>query len=313
MLTISAEDTVRALPFDALIDALRIGFRNGAHTPQRHHHVVDAGSDASVLLMPSWTDGEYLGVKLVNVFPGNSSLGRPALSSAFVLASATTGEHLAVVDGNTLTQRRTVATSALAATYLARKDSKVHVVVGAGHVGSLAADAYRSAFGIRQVIVHDHVPAHAQRLVDSLRERGVDADVATDLRDAVAAADIVTCATLATEPLIRGDWLREGTHLDLIGSFRPTMREADDECLRRGTVYIDTWAALEESGDLIQPIDAGVLDRNAIAGTLPGLCRGDIAARRDRDQITVFKSVGSGLADLAAAALVYHSTRNLTP
>jgi len=121
----------------------------------------------------------------------------------------------------------------------------------------------------------------------------------------VGQADIVSCATLAREPLIRGEWLREGTHLDLIGGFTPAMREADDEAVRRARVFIDTDAALAEAGDLIDPIAHGVLRREAIAGSLFSLCRGEHSGRRDSQEITLFKSVGSALEDLAAAALAY--------
>ncbi|GAA2438401.1 ornithine cyclodeaminase family protein [Actinomadura vinacea] len=314
LLNITAAETARALPFEVLVPALREGFARGAHTPARHHHTIDEAANATLLLMPSWTDGEHLGVKLVNVFPANSAAGRPALSSAYVLASAATGEHLAVIDGNELTRRRTVATSALAASHLARRDSATLLIVGAGHIGGLAAAAYRSVLDLRTVLVYDRTPAHARRLVDALHAEGVDARPVTGgLAEAAAAADIITCATLATEPVIRGEWLAPGTHLDLIGSFRPSMREADDACVRRGTVYIDTPVALEESGDLTQPIAAGVLGRDDIAGTLPQLCREEVPGRRDAEQITVFKAVGSGLADLTAAAVVYRSASRRPP
>ncbi|MFE0028196.1 ornithine cyclodeaminase family protein [Amycolatopsis sp. NPDC059021] len=307
MLTITADDTASALPFDALIPALREGFRRGAHTPDRHSHSLDEASGASLLLMPSWSDGAYLGVKLVTIFPGNNAHGRPALSSAYILSSATTGEHLAVLDGDELTRRRTTATSALAASYLARPDSHVLLVVGAGHIGGMVPAAYRGRFDLRTVLVHDTDPAAAQRLVIRLRADGLAADVVTDLAAAAGRADIITCATLATTPVIHGAWLRPGTHLDLIGSFRPQMREADDDCLRLSTVYIDTPTALAESGDLVQPVTAGTFDPATIAGTLSQLCREEVPGRRDPDQITLFKAVGSGLADLAAAEHVLRS------
>ncbi|MFC5749894.1 ornithine cyclodeaminase family protein [Actinomadura rugatobispora] len=313
MLNITAAETARALPFEVLVPALREGFARGAHTPARHHHTIDEAADATLLLMPSWTDGEYLGVKLVNVFPANSAAGLPALSSAYVLADAATGRHLAVIDGNELTRRRTVATSALAASYLARPDSRTLLVVGAGHIGGLAADAFRSVLdGLRTVLVHSRTPAHAERLAGRLRAGGVDARAVTGLAEAAAEADVITCATLAAEPIVRGAWLAPGTHLDLVGGFRPGMRESDDECVRRGLVYIDTPVALEESGDLTRPIAAGVLARDDIAGTLPQLCRGEVPGRPDADRITVFKAVGSGLADLAAAAVVHRAASRRT-
>jgi ornithine cyclodeaminase/alanine dehydrogenase-like protein (mu-crystallin family) len=307
MLNIDAEQTIRALPFRNLLHALKEGFVQGANTPDRHHHTIDADTDATLLLMPAWFDHDFLGVKLVNVFPANTLHEKPALSSVFVLASATTGEHLAIIDGNELTRRRTVATSALAASYLARAESTTHLVVGAGHVGSLTVEAYRSVFDIRTVLVHDQSVGNARRLTDTLRQQGLDACVVGDLASAAAAADIITCATLATEPIIQGDWLRPGTHLDLIGSFRPTMREADDQCIRRGTVFIDTPQALRESGDLTQPLDAGILTSGDIAGTLHDLCAGTVHGRRTQEEITIFKAVGSALADLAVASAVYRS------
>ncbi|GAB3568774.1 ornithine cyclodeaminase family protein [Amycolatopsis endophytica] len=296
MLTVSADDTARALEFGALIPALREGLARGATAPPRHHHSV--GEEATLLLMPSW-QGDLLGVKLVNVFPANRARGLPALSSAYVLASAETGEHLAVIDGDELTRRRTVATSALASSYLARPDSRVLLVVGAGHIGSLAAQAHAAVLGIETVLVHNRSRPAASELVDRLRASGLDASVVGDLDAAVPEADVITCATLATSPVIRGGLLRPGTHLDLVGSFRPDMREADAECLSRGTVFVDSEIALTESGDL-----AG-FDPAAVAATLPQLCRGEAPGRRDDTQITVFKAVGTAVADLAAAELAY--------
>jgi ornithine cyclodeaminase len=139
-------------------------------------------------------------------------------------------------------------------------------------------------------------------LADRLAGQGFEASAAPSLRAAVEAADIVSCATLATEPLIRGEWLRPGTHLDLIGSFTPAMREADEACFARGRVYLDTRDALVESGDL-----AGVIGEDAVAGTLADLCAGRIAGRRDSDEITVFKAVGTALADIAAASAAYRA------
>ncbi|GAA1959104.1 ornithine cyclodeaminase family protein [Amycolatopsis minnesotensis] len=305
---VSADETANALPFDALIPALREGFARGATTPPRHHHQIDEIAGSTLLLMPSWRAGGLLGVKLVNVFPENSGHGRPALSSAYILASADTGEHLAVIDGNELTRRRTVATAALASSYLARPGSRTHLVVGAGHIGSLAAAAHAAVLGITTVLVHDQRRESAQLLVTRLRESGMDAHVADDLDAAVPDADVVSCATLATSPIIRGELLRPGTHLDLVGSFRPDMREADDTCLTRGVLYIDSDIALDESGDLTQPLAAGVITRDAVAATLPQLCRGEAPGRRSDHEITVFKAVGTALADLTAAALVHQHT-----
>jgi len=307
MRVFSAEETRELLPFDSLIEALREMFRAGAVAPMRHHHTValDGLPDATILLMPAWNPAGLGGVKVVHVNPGNTEMGMPALSSSYLLFDARTGRHLAMLDGGEITNRRTAAASALAASYLAREDSRRLLVVGAGRVASNLAEAFRAVRPIENVAVWDIDAGLAERLVQRLNGTGFRAEVAADLEAAVADADIVSCATLAIDPLIAGAWLRPGQHLDLIGSFRPHMREADDEAVSRARVYIDTDGALKESGDLIAPIRSGVLEEKQIAGDLFGLCRGTAAGREGEREITLFKATGTALADLAAATLAH--------
>ena len=235
----SAEETRNMLPFGALIEALREMFRAGAAAPLRHHHAIplDGQPDATLLLMPAWTPAGLGGVKIVNVNPGNAAIGMPALSSSYLLFDACTGRHLAMLDGGEITNRRTAAVSALAASYLARADARRLLVVGAGRVAGNLADAFRAVRPIEDVAVWDIDAGMAEGLARRLNGAGFRAAVTTDLEAAVADADIVSCATLATEPLIAGAWLRPGQHLDLIGSFRPGMREADDAAVSRARVH----------------------------------------------------------------------------
>ena len=169
----------------------------------------------------------------------------------------------------------------------------------------MLAPAWAAVRPIRHVRVWSPRLARAAALAAALRDQDFDAEAAGDLQDAVGRADIVSCATLATAPLVRGAWLGPGTHLDLIGGFRPDMRETDDAAVAAARVFIDTEAALVEAGDLTQPLAAGVLSRGGIAGSLFTLCRGESAGRRSSEEITLFKSVGSALEDLAAAMLVW--------
>ena len=302
MLILNAEQTTAALPFDRLIPALRDAFVSGATVPLRHRHDMPQpdGTTASLLAMPAWRAHGLFGVKVVSVFPGNGARGLPAVSASYLLCDGNTGEHLALIDGAEITRRRTAAASALAGSYLAREDADTLLIVGSGHVAGLMAEAYRVVRPIKRVMIWNIRPAGAERLAARLG-----AEAVTDLAAATAEADIVSCATLAREPLIRGEWLRPGTHLDLIGGFTPAMREADDEAVRRSSTFIDTDAALAEAGDLIDPIAHGVLRREDIAGSLFTLCRGQPPARESPTEITLFKSVGSALADLAAAGLAY--------
>jgi ornithine cyclodeaminase len=300
------------LPFARLIAAIEEGFRSECDVPLRHHHHMknDTEEDAVLLLMPAWQARGYGGVKLVNVVPGNSARGRAAISASYVLFDRQTGEHLLILDGGELTARRTAAASALAARKVARPDSRHLLLVGAGRVGSNIPHAYRSVLPIDTVRVFNRDREKAAALAAGLRKDGIDADVAEDLEAACKSADIITCATLSQEPVLRGAWLRPGQHVDLIGSFTPHMREADDEVMRRGTVFLDTGHAKIESGDIALPLKSGALRETDIAGTLFDLCRNGAHERTGDDEITVFKSVGSAIEDLAAAILAYESVRH---
>ena len=305
---LGAEATRERLPFAALVAALRAMFEQGCELPPRQvlELAPAAGDGVTSLVMPAWQRGGCLGVKVVNVAPGNAARGLPGLHSTYVLYDATTGVPLAWLDGDEITARRTAATSALAASWLARADSRNLAIVGAGRVARLLAEAHRVCRPIERVTVWARSPARAQALADELVAEGVDARAAASVEAAVADADIVSCATLAREPIVQGKWLPAGSHLDLIGSFAPTMREADDDCFAGATVVVDSDDAPTKSGDLIGPIARGVVDAGAIA-TLAELARGRRRGRSADVERTVFKSVGSALEDLAAAMLVHRS------
>jgi ornithine cyclodeaminase/alanine dehydrogenase-like protein (mu-crystallin family) len=308
MKILDATATRDALPFDRLIDALQRMFVAGCEVPLRHTHTL-AGPDGqpagTVLIMPAWQAGRYLGIKTVNIFPGNATRGLPGLFSTYMLYDAQTGQPLARIDGDQITARRTVAASALAASKLARPDARRLLVVGAGRVAALLPQAYREVLPIDEVTVWARNPAQAAALVGAWRREGLAASATTDLAAAAAQADVVSCATLATAPVVQGAWLRAGSHLDLIGGFTPAMREADDACFAGASVFVDTDEAAQKSGDLLGPMSRGVLSPQALRGTLADLCRGRVPGRRSATERTVFKSVGTALEDLAAAVLVY--------
>ena len=311
-----AQATRAALPFDKLIPALRAMFATGCEVPPRHLHRIEApegegGEAVTSLIMPAWLSGRAYGVKIVNVAPGNAALGLPGLHASYVLHDARTGRPLALIDGDQITARRTAAASALAASWLAEPQAKHLLVVGAGRVAGLLPEAYRAVLPIQRVTVWARVHQRAEALARVLCDQGFDARAAAELPVAVGDADIVSCATLATEPVVRGRWLRAGSHLDLIGSFTPAMREADDDCFRGARLYIDTEEALAKSGDLLGPMARGVFDASDVAGTLATLSRGETSGGIAPDQRTVFKSVGTALEDLAAAMLVWDTSASI--
>lgn len=302
-------ETAAALPYKALVEALREMFRAGCEMPVRHHHTmgVPGEPDATLLLMPAWTPGQYLGVKLVTVMPGNATRGLPSISGQYILSDARTGAALALIDGAVLTARRTAAASALAADYLARKDAGHLVIAGTGSLSRPLAEAHCALRPIRKVTIWGRRLAAAEEVAADLQaDLGVEVVAAADLEAAVRTADIVSAATMSQTPLILGDWLPEGCHVDLVGAYKPTMRESDDAAIRRARVYVDTRAgAMKEGGDIVIPLQSGALTPEAIAGDLYDLTRGTALGRTSDTEITLFKSVGAALEDLAGAVLAY--------
>ncbi|TBU83247.1 ornithine cyclodeaminase family protein [Pseudomonas daroniae] len=300
-----AQTLAKHLDWKSLIDAQRHMYDLPCEVPPRPHYELGAatGEAGTALIMPAW-NSRYFGVKTVLVTPGNRARGLSALHSTYILSCRETGEPLAAFDGNVITSRRTAAASALGADFLARKDARNLLLVGAGRVGSLVPQAHRQVREISAVRVWDIDPAQSRRLVTELRDEGFDAEVARSIEAELAWADVVSTATLACAPIVAGAWLKAGTHVDLIGSFTPRMREADDEVMRRGQVFVDTYIALTESGDLVQPL-ASFMTESAIRGSLQQLCTGSTRGRDNADEITVFKAVGHALADLVTAVAAY--------
>jgi len=311
MRIVSADDIQNALTYRALIDALDDAFRSDIVVPVRHHHTIETGgTDATLLLMPAWNEGEerYIGCKIVTVFPDNAKLQRPSVYGQYLLLSGATGEPLAMMDGRALTAWRTACASALAARYLAREDAAHLVMVGAGALAPYLIRAHLSVRPIKRVTLWNRTRARAVSLGFGIAVAGIEVDIAETIEEAVREADIVSCATLAAQPLIHGDWLKKGAHLDLVGGFTPKMREADDQAVKRSRIFVDTRAgATKEAGDIAVPLKKKVIDAKAIKGDLFDLARGKVKGRTSESQITLFKSVGTAIEDIAAAMLVWKS------
>ncbi|MCF3642312.1 ornithine cyclodeaminase family protein [Rhizobium sp. TRM95111] len=310
MLVLDADQTRDALPFPALIEALSAMFAGDCVMPVRHHHAVavPGEEEATLLLMPAWQPGAHIGVKLVTVFPGNHRRALPAIFGSYLLSSGKTGELLAILDGGELTARRTAAASALAARHLARPDSRRMLMVGAGRLSLNLIAAHSAVLPIGTVGIWARDAAKAEATAAQARAQGFDAVAAPDLEAAARTADLISCATLSDRPLVLGDWLKPGTHLDLVGAFKATMRETDDTAVLRSSLFADTRAGvLGEGGDILQPLRAGLITADAIRAELRDLVTGAHPGRRSAGEITLFKSVGAALEDLAGAILAYRS------
>ena len=306
MRVISADDLHRVLDYASLIDRLDAYFRSG-NTRQEHvHYPVNApsGAEATLIMMPCWEEGAYIGVKIVNVFPDNGARGLPTIMATYVLSSGETGEPLAMLDGNTLTARRTASASALASRYLSRPSAARLVMVGTGVLAKHLIGAHATARPIADVQVWGRSPEKAEAVAESLNSEKLRVTATTDLEAAVAESDIISAATPSLEPLVLGAWLKPGQHVDLVGSFKPDMREADDEVVRRATIFADTRAdILKKPGDIVQPLESGAITAEDVVGDLFGLAQGTCAGRRADEEITLFKSMGTAIEDLAAATL----------
>ncbi|MHA7880124.1 MAG: bifunctional Delta(1)-pyrroline-2-carboxylate/Delta(1)-piperideine-2-carboxylate reductase [Saccharospirillum sp.] len=306
MQVISAETVAETLAWPALINRIGQTFIDGIEAPPRHHHSMHRpDGEATMLLMPAWQNDGYIGVKIVNVFPQNADKGLPAIAGLYLLSDGNTGQPLACIDGSELTRRRTAAASALAARELAREDAGTLLIVGTGKLAPMLIEAHAAVRPIHKVTVWGRNRSKAQAIADAYQDR-FEVDAASDLEASVRQADIVSCATLSTEPLVRGDWLSPGAHLDLVGAFKPVMRECDGHAVARANVFVDTYpGAKGEAGDLLQARDEGHFDYNNIRADLAELLRQERPGRQSDQDITLFKSVGASLEDLAAAIEVW--------
>lgn len=300
---LSADDVARLGSYRDIVEALREGFRAEIATPVRHHH--DVSSVSTLLLMPAWSK-DWAGLKTVMFKSDNAAQGLPTIQASYLLIDQKTGATVAMMDGGEITRRRTAAASALAADYLARKDATTMTLVGAGALGPHFVRAHAAVRPIRRVFINSRTAAKAEELAAALAREGFEASSVIDLEAAVAQSDIVSCVTTSTAPIVKGRWLKPGTHVDLAGAFKPAMRETDAEVVARASVYVDTReGALAEAGDLLQARDEGKFDFARIKGDLFELCRGKAKGRSSAEEITLFKSAGTAIEDLATAIMLY--------
>jgi len=315
MQIISATEIRDNLDASDFIEALRHGFRGDIIAPVRHRHEIShpGQANSTLLLMPAWTDfvsqghsdDGYSGVKIVNVSPDNAKINKASVQAVYLLSNGKSGEPIALIDGETLTFCRTSATSALASEYLSRNETATMLMVGAGAMAPWLIRAHRAVRPISKTFIWNRSAPAAENLAKQMLQQGIDAEPVEDLRQAVENANIISAATLSEQPLIKGAWLQPGTHIDLVGGFTPKMREADDEAITRASLFVDTMAGgLSEPGDIVQPLENGIIRKSDIKADLFDLTRGKHQGRMNDEEITLFKSSGASLEDLVGAILI---------
>jgi len=282
--------------------------------PQRHHHDFpnpDVAVDSTLLLMPAWNPGVNAGVKIITVSPENGKLDLPSIQGTYIYLDATTGQVKAIIEAKSLTTKRTAATSALASSFLSREDSSSLLMIGTGALSPDLIKAHASVRPIIDVYVWGRNLDKANVVCDQLSGEAFNCTAVESIDEKISSVDIISCATLSKTPLVTGEQLICGQHIDLVGAYAKDMRESDDEAMSRASIYLDTFqAGLNDSGDIVIPLNNGTISREDILGDLLELCRAKISGRSRPDEITLFKSVGHALEDLAAASYYYQKKVN---
>jgi len=304
---LGAEDVHRLLDYPSLIAALDEAHRQAPPVTSRVFlEAADENRPAGegFLVLPAWSTGRDFGTKLVTLLPDNAvkQNGYPTVQAIYPYFDGETGAPKAVIDGTALTLRKTAADSALASSMLSRSDAETLLMVGAGALAPHLIAAHLAARpSIEKVMVWNRTPERRDSVVAALSDHLAIA-AAADLEGAVREADVISAATMTTEPLVSGAWLKPGTHVDLVGGFTPEMRESDDEAVLRASVFVDSFeTTVGVAGDIVQPMTAGVLAKADIRSDLYGLCRGDHPGRIEADEIMLYKNGGGAHLDLFTA------------
>jgi len=299
---VDADQVRNALDYSGLIQGLDRMHRDETQQMQDLLLAQPVGDETTnhLLIRAAWQYDQAVGMKLVTIFPGNPSRALPAVQGIYVLFDGESGSPRAAVDGTALTFWKTAADSALGASYLAREEAESLLMVGAGAMAPHLIAAHCAARpSIRSVSIWNRTADKADELAAGLEVAGVSIQPVTSLESSARAADIISSATMARQPLIRGAWLRPGTHLDLVGAFTPDMREADDDCFRVATSFVDSRdTTIHEIGEIMTPLANGVIEEGDIVADLYDLCRGRHPGRTGNDEITLFKNGGGGHLDL---------------
>jgi ornithine cyclodeaminase/alanine dehydrogenase-like protein (mu-crystallin family) len=301
--------------FKELVLALKKGFQNSTiKVPLRHHHDFSnpaEGVDSTLLLMPAWNPSKEAGVKIVTVSPNNGAYNLPSIQGTYIYLDAHKGMVKAILAAKALTAKRTAAASALASDYLSKKNASSLLMVGTGALAKNLILAHASVRPIKKVFIWGRNFEKAQEICNQLFEENFTCEPVKKIEKIISKVDIISCATLSKKPLILGEHLKKGQHLDLVGAYKKDMREADDEAIKMSSVFVDTYqGGLKESGDIVIPLQKGIISENDIKADLFELCNGKKKGRQHANEITFFKSVGHALEDLVAATYYYKKFKN---
>ena len=301
--------------FKDLVSLLKIGFSSSETiVPMRHHHDFPnptVGAESTLLLMPAWNPSKEAGVKVVTVSPENGQFDLPSIQGTYIYLDAEKGTLKGILEAKSLTVKRTAAASALASSFLSRESSSSLLMIGTGALSINLIKAHASVRPIEQVYIWGRNVEKARAICNKLSNEDFSIEAIQNVEDKISEVDIISCATLSKTPLVLGKYLKPGQHIDLVGAYRKDMREADNDTVQKSSVYVDTFqGGLKESGDIVIPLQEGILSENDIKADLFQLCSNQKGERQSESEITMFKSVGHALEDLVAAKYYYNKYIN---
>jgi len=300
---ISTQKIIRSIKIKELINEIEHTYKNDSYVPLRQvYNIMPQNDSAQIMVMPAFSVEGHYGVKLLNVFPNNSSVGLPRVKALYVLYEKENGDIKAILDGTEITKQRTAAMSAIASKFLSKKNSKKLLVLGTGALVSYMIKAHCSVRPIEDILIWGRDNSKVKNIVKSYKDSNYKVSSVSSLEEACQIADIITSITSAKEAFIKGSWLNKSVHIDLIGAHTKNMAELDPQGFSIGEIYVDDYeAALAEAGDLMKSLELGYIDKNDIKEDIKQLIVGNKTKRNNKSKITIYKSVGHALSDLATA------------
>tara|TARA_B100000686_G_scaffold342408_1_gene421504 strand:+ start:12811 stop:13767 length:957 start_codon:yes stop_codon:yes gene_type:complete len=309
MLVINSNEIIKLLDYKSLIKEIKSTFRKADFCPPREIYNIDKNSileKSQLLLMPAFIKNKYYGVKLLNIFPNNPSKGLDRVKALYVLFDKNNGNIKAIIDGTILTKYRTAAMSALASSYLSYKNSNNLLIIGTGSLVPYMISAHTIVRPIKNVYIWGRNYERAKKVVTNIKNVNINLTAVKEFTKISQNMDIISTVTSSSQPLLYSKNFKKGVHLDLVGAHNKDMIELDSEAFKWGEIYVeDIDSAFSEAGDLIKSLSLGYIKRKNIKNNISELIKENRYMRSNKEQTTIFKSVGHSFSDLAAAILIY--------
>ena len=312
MINLSAEVLSKHQKYIKIITEIKKSYKKSFKVPPRViHEIKNKINPGNLFIMPAWENDKYIGVKVSTSFPSNTKINKPSIHGRYILFSSKTGIALAVIDGAELTAIRTVASAALATSILSRKDASSMLIVGTGKLASKIPFFYRSVRSIKTFYVWGRNFYKAKKLCDYFKKKKINAIPVKNINEVSKIVDIISCVTPSKKSLVLGKDVSKGCHIDLVGSFNTSMRESDDNLIKRGRVFFDNKeGGFKEAGDVLIPLKKKLISKSHIKGDFYDLIQGRIKGREHDQQVTIYKSVGDALQDYCIARYFYKFLKN---